>query len=161
MRKLFILACVVLCTASVASAQGKVSEFFKSYDWTPKYRGEVNIGFVAAGSKTSINSISSYKDSDGSNVSEQMALPSKYHSSFSRPLIETIHGAQFDKYLFVGAGTHETGFMARHETLHKELDKLGIKHDFYVGSNGAHDLVAWKHLLYYRFLPSLWKNLKK
>lgn len=104
MRKLFILACVVLCTASVASAQGKVSEFFKSYDWTPKYRGEVNIGFVAAGSKTSINSISSYKDSDGSNVSEQMALPSKYHSSFSRPLIETIHGAQFDKYLFVGAG---------------------------------------------------------
>ena len=64
-------------------------------------------------------------------------------------------------YLFVGAGTHETGFMARHVTLHKELDQLGIKHDYYVGSNGAHDLVAWKHLLYYRFLPGLWKNLKK
>ena len=26
--------------------------------------------------------------------------------------------------------------------------------------NGAHDLVAWKHLLYYRFLPGLWRNLK-
>ena len=63
-------------------------------------------------------------------------------------------------YLFVGAGTHETGFMARHEKLHKELDEMGIKHDYYVGSNGAHDLVAWKHLLYYRFLPNLWKNLK-
>ena len=63
-------------------------------------------------------------------------------------------------YLFVGAGTHETGFMARHEKLHAELDKMGIKHDYYVGSNGAHDLVAWKHLLYYRFLPGLWRNLK-
>lgn len=63
-------------------------------------------------------------------------------------------------YLFVGAGTHETGFMARHEKLHKELDEMGIKHHYYVGSNGAHDLVAWKHLLYYAFLPNLWKNLK-
>ena len=61
-------------------------------------------------------------------------------------------------YLFLGAGTHETGPMARHEKLHKELEEMGIKHEYYVGSNGAHDLVAWKHLLYYRFLPNLWKN---
>jgi enterochelin esterase family protein len=40
------------------------------------------------------------------------------------------------------------------------LDRMGIKHEYYVGSNGAHDLVAWKHLLYYRFLPNLWKDLK-
>ena len=63
-------------------------------------------------------------------------------------------------YLFLGAGTHETSPMARHQKLHEELDKMGIKHEYYVGSNGAHDLVAWKHLLYYRFLPNLWKNLK-
>lgn len=63
-------------------------------------------------------------------------------------------------YLFIGAGTHETGPMARHQKLHEELERMGIGHEYYVGSNGAHDLVAWKHLLYYRFLPGLWKELK-
>ena len=62
-------------------------------------------------------------------------------------------------YLFIGAGTHETGPMARHQKLHEELESMGVEHEYYVGSNGAHDLVAWKHLLYYRFLPELWKNL--
>ena len=61
-------------------------------------------------------------------------------------------------YLFLGAGTHETGPMARHQKLHEELTQMNIKHEYYVGSNGAHDLVAWKHLLYYRFLPNLWKS---
>ena len=63
-------------------------------------------------------------------------------------------------YLFVGGGTYETGFMARHERLHEELDKLGVKHEFYSGGGGAHDLVTWRHLLYYKFLPHLWQNLK-
>lgn len=63
-------------------------------------------------------------------------------------------------YLFIGGGTYETGFMARHERLHEDLDKLGVKHDFYVGGGGAHDLVTWRHLLYFQFLPNLWKNLK-
>ena len=62
-------------------------------------------------------------------------------------------------YLFIGAGTHETGPMARHQKLHEELESMGVEHEYYVGSNGAHDLVAWKHLLYCRFLPELWKNL--
>lgn len=62
-------------------------------------------------------------------------------------------------YLFIGAGTHETGPMARHQKLHEELESMGVEHEYYVGSNGTHDLVAWKHLLYYRFLPELWKNL--
>ena len=63
-------------------------------------------------------------------------------------------------YLFVGGGTYETGFMARHERLHEELDKLGVKHEFYSGGGGAHDLVTWRHLLYFKFLPHLW-HLKK
>ena len=63
-------------------------------------------------------------------------------------------------YLFVGGGTYETGFMARHERLHEELDKLGVKHEFYSGGGGAHDLVTWRHLLYFKFLPHLWQNLK-
>ena len=61
-------------------------------------------------------------------------------------------------YLFLGAGTYETNPRARHQLFHEELDKMGIKHEYYVGSNGAHDLVAWKHLLYYRFLPNLWRT---
>jgi enterochelin esterase family protein len=63
-------------------------------------------------------------------------------------------------YLFVGAGTHETRPGVRHEVLHTDLDKLGVKHEYYIGGNGAHDLTTWRHLLYYRFLPNLWKDLK-
>jgi enterochelin esterase-like enzyme len=32
-------------------------------------------------------------------------------------------------YLFVGAGTHETRPGVRHEVLHNDLDKLGVKHE--------------------------------
>jgi len=61
-------------------------------------------------------------------------------------------------YLFVGGGTYETGFMARHERLHEELEKLGVHHEYYSGGGGAHDLVTWRHLLYYHFLPHLWRK---
>lgn len=60
-------------------------------------------------------------------------------------------------YFFIGGGTYETGMMARHVRLHETLDKMGVKHDFYVGGGGAHDLVTWRHLLYYRMLPNLFK----
>jgi enterochelin esterase-like enzyme len=61
-------------------------------------------------------------------------------------------------YLFVGAGTFETQPGVRHEVLHNDLLKLNVKHEYYIGSNGAHDLITWRHLLYYRFLPNLWRN---
>ena len=61
-------------------------------------------------------------------------------------------------YLFVGAGTYETTPGVRHEVLHNELDKLKVKHEYYIGGKGAHDLITWRHLLYYRFLPTLFKN---
>jgi enterochelin esterase-like enzyme len=61
-------------------------------------------------------------------------------------------------YLFVGAGPFETNPTARHEVLHNDLDKLKVKHEYYIGGNGAHDLITWRHLLYYRFLPNLWRN---
>lgn len=73
-----------------------------------------------------------------------------------------VHDPDINKkidYLFVGGGTYETGFMGRHKNLHNDLDKLGIKHQFYEGGGGAHDLVTWRHLLYDEFLPNLWKNL--
>lgn len=61
-------------------------------------------------------------------------------------------------YLFVGAGTRETKPGARHEVLHNELVKRNINHEYYIGSNGAHDFITWRHLLYYKFLPGLWRK---
>ena len=61
-------------------------------------------------------------------------------------------------YLFVGAGTHETDPDSRHVQLHEQFEELGFEHEYYIGSEGAHDFVTWKHLLYYEFLPKLWKT---
>lgn len=61
-------------------------------------------------------------------------------------------------YLFVGAGTHETNPDSRHVQLHEELEENGIEHEYYIGSEGAHDFVTWKHLMYYEFLPKLWRE---
>jgi enterochelin esterase-like enzyme len=61
-------------------------------------------------------------------------------------------------YLFLGAGTYETNPQARHVLLHNELVKRNIRHEYYIGSDGAHDFITWRHLLYYRFLPNLWRN---
>lgn len=63
-------------------------------------------------------------------------------------------------YLFVGQGTEEAkGPMgARCVALHEALLKRGIKHEYYVGGYGGHDWATWRHLLYYRFLPNLWRH---
>jgi len=63
-------------------------------------------------------------------------------------------------YLFVGQGTHEaSGRMGtRCVKLHEALAKHGIEHEYCVGGHGAHDWATWRHLLYYRFLPNLWRN---
>jgi len=63
-------------------------------------------------------------------------------------------------YLFVGQGTEEAkGFMGqRCVALHEALTKHNIKHEYYVGGHGGHDWATWRHLLYYRFLPNLWKK---
>lgn len=63
-------------------------------------------------------------------------------------------------YLFVGQGTEEAkGFMGgRCVALHEALDNHKIKHEYYVGGHGGHDWSTWRHLLYYRFLPNLWKT---
>ncbi|KAF0236632.1 MAG: enterochelin [Prolixibacteraceae bacterium] len=63
-------------------------------------------------------------------------------------------------YLFVGQGTEEaSGFMgSRCVALHEALNKHNIEHEYYVGGHGGHDWATWRHLLYYRFLPNLWKD---
>jgi enterochelin esterase family protein len=62
-------------------------------------------------------------------------------------------------YLFVGQGTLEAnGRMGeRCLALHNALTKHKIKHEYYVGGHGGHDWATWRHLLYYKFLPGLWR----
>ena len=64
-------------------------------------------------------------------------------------------------YLFVGQGTKEAEgfFNARVQGLVDGLKNHDIEHEYYVGGNGGHDWSTWRHLLYYRFLPNLWKGL--
>jgi enterochelin esterase family protein len=63
-------------------------------------------------------------------------------------------------YLFLGQGTIEAqGPMnARVAAFEAALVKHHIKHEFYVGGYAAHDWATWRHLLYYRFLPNLWRT---
>jgi enterochelin esterase-like enzyme len=61
-------------------------------------------------------------------------------------------------YLFVGAGTHETRPGSRQAMLHEQLEEKNIRHEYYIGGDGAHDFVTWRHLLYYKFLPNLWRT---
>jgi enterochelin esterase-like enzyme len=63
-------------------------------------------------------------------------------------------------YLFVGQGTAEAeGRMGdRCVKLHEALERHKIKHEYYVGGKGGHDWSTWRHLLYYRFLPNLWRT---
>ena len=62
-------------------------------------------------------------------------------------------------YLFVGQGSEEAqGRMGeRAVALQKALLNHNIKHEYYVGGHGGHDWATWRHLLYYRFLPNLWR----
>lgn len=63
-------------------------------------------------------------------------------------------------YLFVGQGTMEaSGFFNRRcKALVDALTNHEIKHDYYVGGDGGHDWGTWRHLLYYKFLPNLWRT---
>jgi enterochelin esterase family protein len=63
-------------------------------------------------------------------------------------------------YLFLGQGTKEAeGFLGeRCVALHEALVNHGIEHEYYVGGYGGHDWATWRHLLYERFLPNLWRQ---
>ncbi len=63
-------------------------------------------------------------------------------------------------YLFVGQGTKEAQgfFNQRCQALHEALKNHEIEHEYYIGGHAGHDWNTWRHLLYYRFLPNLWKE---
>jgi enterochelin esterase family protein len=60
-------------------------------------------------------------------------------------------------YLLVGQGSLEERPGGRTEVLHELLEKNGVEHEYYVGGN-AHDWATWRHLLYARLLPGLWRE---
>jgi enterochelin esterase-like enzyme len=63
-------------------------------------------------------------------------------------------------YLFVGQGTEEAkGRMGqRCVALHEALLKHDVEHEYYVGGYTGHDWATWRHLVYSRFLPGLWRT---
>jgi enterochelin esterase family protein len=63
-------------------------------------------------------------------------------------------------YLFLGQGTLEAeGFLGqRCRALHEALVSHGVEHEYYVGGHAGHDWSTWRHLLYERFLPNLWRQ---
>lgn len=63
-------------------------------------------------------------------------------------------------YLFIGqGGAEEKGmFNMRVKGFKDALDAHGIEYEYYCGGNAGHDWSTWRHLLYYRFLPNLWKK---
>jgi enterochelin esterase-like enzyme len=58
-------------------------------------------------------------------------------------------------YLLVGLGTYENQPTNRSVAFHAILEKHHIKHDYYIGGDGAHDWATWRHLMYARLLPNL------
>lgn len=61
-------------------------------------------------------------------------------------------------YLLVGLGTREDQPTNRSVLFHQILEKHKIAHDYYVGGNGAHDWATWRHLLYAKLLPNLFRG---
>ena len=63
-------------------------------------------------------------------------------------------------YLLVGLGSgeSESAVGKRSASTHATLEKFGIKHDYFIGGEGAHDWGTWRLLLHEKLLPGLWKN---
>lgn len=62
-------------------------------------------------------------------------------------------------YLLVAQGTLEAdaNMGKRAIALHEALSNHNIEHEYYVGGTGGHDWSTWRHLLYYKLLPELWR----
>ena len=63
-------------------------------------------------------------------------------------------------YLLVGLGSGEVNENVgkRSASTHETLEKHGIKHDYFIGGEGAHDWGTWRLLLNDKLLPNLWKK---
>lgn len=63
-------------------------------------------------------------------------------------------------YLLIGLGSGETESAVgkRSASTHETLDKFGVKHEYFIGGDGAHDWGTWRLLLNDKLLPNLWKK---
>lgn len=61
-------------------------------------------------------------------------------------------------YLLLAQGKAEETPGSRTVITKESFEKHHIKHEYYAGGDGAHDWGTWRHLLYYKLLPSLWKS---
>jgi enterochelin esterase-like enzyme len=61
-------------------------------------------------------------------------------------------------YFFVGQGTYEETPGNRTFALRDALVRHDIRHEYYAGGGGAHDWATWRHLLYAKLLPGLWRK---
>ncbi|TLV03283.1 esterase [Dyadobacter luticola] len=63
-------------------------------------------------------------------------------------------------YLLVGLGSGETESAVgkRSAATDAALTKAGIKHEYFIGGEGAHDWGTWRLLLHDKLLPNLWKK---
>ncbi|WP_353720502.1 alpha/beta hydrolase-fold protein [Dyadobacter sp. 676] len=61
-------------------------------------------------------------------------------------------------YLLIGLGTGEQDFVGkRSAATHAALERIGVKHDYFIGGDGAHDWGTWRLLLHGKLLPGLFK----
>ncbi|WP_033403123.1 alpha/beta hydrolase [Dyadobacter beijingensis] len=62
-------------------------------------------------------------------------------------------------YLLVGLGGNEAqeAIGKRSAAIHAALEKIGVKHDYFIGGEGAHDWGTWRLLLHDSLLPKLFK----
>lgn len=62
-------------------------------------------------------------------------------------------------YLLVGLGSGELDFVGkRSAATHAALEKAGIKHDYFIGGEGAHDWGTWRLLLHDKLLLNLFRK---
>jgi enterochelin esterase family protein len=62
-------------------------------------------------------------------------------------------------YLLIGLGSGELDFVGkRSAATHEALEKIGVKHEYFIGGEGAHDWGTWRMLLHDKLLPNLWKK---
>ncbi len=94
-------------------------------DWTPKYRGEVNVGYAITGNRFRWGA--EYTDSAGE---EDYTYPDSKDAKelvtvFSHPLFETIHGVDIGPYLFIGAGIGAQYYYGKTKSAREWLD-IGV-----------------------------------
>lgn len=61
-------------------------------------------------------------------------------------------------YLLLAQGKAEETPGSRTVVTREVFEKHKIRHEYYAGGDGAHDWGTWRHLLYYKLLPGLWRK---